>query len=1148
VRDGRELYVIDDHDRMPPFFMTVVSSSDHWLFVSSTGGLTAGREHAALALFPYETVDKLHDSITHTGPVTLIRVDADGAIWQPFGRGDAGTPVSRRLAKHVLGASVTFEETAPALGLEILSTWETSDRFGLVRRVRLTNTGDRPRRVSILDGIRNVLPTGIPLALQQGFSVLADAYKTSELDVESGLGVFALTAAISDQALPQESLFCATVWSRGLPASCATLDPDAVAAFRAGAPLPVAHELHGRKGAYLVTATVELAPGASQEWVLVAEVNQSQREVVSLLEALSVEDSKLRAALDADVAAGVAELEVIVGKADGFQAGADRMMTAHHACNVLFNVMRGGAFERGYDVRLDDFRAFLTERNRPVADRHEVRGTWADLPAAVSLPRLLAHVEALDDAALSRLALEYLPLGFSRRHGDPSRPWNQFSIQVRGPGGARRLGYEGNWRDIFQNWEALCVSYPVYLPSVIAKFVNASTTDGFNPYRIGRGGIDWEVPDPRDPWAHIGYWGDHQIAYLLRLLEWCERFFPGKLTGLLSRACFSYADVPYRLRPYDQIAADPRHTIDFDEARAAAARTRAAAIGADGRLLVDRAGAIVHVTLAEKLLVTMLAKLSAFIPGAGLWLFTQRPEWNDANNALVGHAASLVTLFHLRRFQQHCAALFGSFGGGSVAISGAVASWFAEVHDILAAATPLLDRPEVDERDRRRFVDDLGRAFERYRVRVAEEGLGEARPVDPGALASLCATSLRFIDHTLAGARREDGLYDAYVRLEIAPDRIHAHRLAPMLEGQVAAIASGRLAAREVRQVLGALRDGPLYRADQNSYLLYPAKRLPRYLARNKIPPARVRDGRLVQALAQAPDVDLIVRDARGDYRFDPKLGNAEDLAARLEALRAHPQLGPLVALDAERARVLEAYEATFRHAQFTGRSGTMYAYEGLGCIYWHMVSKLLLAVGERALDVLDDPAVPVALRQDLLAAYEDVRAGLSFNKTPAEYGAFPMDAYSHTPPWGGAQQPGMTGQVKEGVLVRFAELGVRIEGGCVRFDPRLLAASEFCQVPTSLRHVRSDGTLATLPLAPGELGFSYCQVPIVYRLADRPWLTVFRGDGPEAEAEALGPVRTLPPTLSAELFERRGNIARIVVEVDRAALRAGSRPAGRLV
>ena len=41
----------------------------------------------------------------------------------------------------------------------------------------------------------------------------------------------------------------------------------------------------------------------------------------------------------------------------------------------------------------------------------------------------------------------------------------------------------------------------------------------------------------------------------------------------------------------------------------------------------------------------------------------------------------------------------------------------------------------------------------------------------------------------------------------------------------------------------------------------------------------------------------------------------------------------------------MESFEELFGHRQFTGRSGTFFAYEGLGSIYWHMVSKLGLAV-----------------------------------------------------------------------------------------------------------------------------------------------------------------------------------------------------------
>jgi hypothetical protein len=73
-------------------------------------------------------------------------------------------------------------------------------------------------------------------------------------------------------------------------------------------------------------------------------------------------------------------------------------------------------------------------------------------------------------------------------------------------------------------------------------------------------------------------------------------------------------------------------------------------IGVDGALLRDKNIFIYKVNFIEKILATVLAKISNFIPEAGIWMNTQRPEWNDANNALVGNGVSMVTLYYLRRF------------------------------------------------------------------------------------------------------------------------------------------------------------------------------------------------------------------------------------------------------------------------------------------------------------------------------------------------------------------------------------------------------------------------------------------------------------------------------------------------------------------
>ncbi len=74
VLNGREMFRISDYDQLPPFLMSIVSDSDHWMYLSSTGGLTAGRVNESGALFPYVTDDKLHQCFPFTGPHTLVRL------------------------------------------------------------------------------------------------------------------------------------------------------------------------------------------------------------------------------------------------------------------------------------------------------------------------------------------------------------------------------------------------------------------------------------------------------------------------------------------------------------------------------------------------------------------------------------------------------------------------------------------------------------------------------------------------------------------------------------------------------------------------------------------------------------------------------------------------------------------------------------------------------------------------------------------------------------------------------------------------------------------------------------------------------------------------------------------------------------------
>src|SRR4030042_881145 len=83
---GEQYYRIQNYDRMDPFFMSIVSSSDHWLFISSTGGLTCGRRNADSALFPYDTDDKIAASSGETGHKAVLKVTKGRrtSLWEPF--------------------------------------------------------------------------------------------------------------------------------------------------------------------------------------------------------------------------------------------------------------------------------------------------------------------------------------------------------------------------------------------------------------------------------------------------------------------------------------------------------------------------------------------------------------------------------------------------------------------------------------------------------------------------------------------------------------------------------------------------------------------------------------------------------------------------------------------------------------------------------------------------------------------------------------------------------------------------------------------------------------------------------------------------------------------------------------------------------
>jgi hypothetical protein len=389
-------------------------------------------------------------------------------------------------------------------------------------------------------------------------------------------------------------------------------------------------------------------------------------------------------------------------------------------------------------------------------------------------------------------------------------------------------------------------------------------------------------------------------------------------------------------------------------------------------------------------------------------------------------------------------------------------------------------------------------------------------------LAAFVDVALEHLEHSIKANKREDGLYHAYNLMTVqANGGIDITELPEMLEGQVAVLSSGLLNSAESLDVLDALKASELFREDQYSYVLYPNKSLPRFLDKNNIDPEAVAGSELLAQLVNDLNTDIVTEDCMGGFHFNGNHNNVNSLRAALTALP--DRYDSLV--ESEQKKIEAIYEGIFNHKSFTGRSGTFFGYEGLGSIYWHMVSKLRLAVFEVTEAAVDQVVSPDIVGQ-LFNHYFEINAGIGAHKSPELYGAFPTDPYSHTPGGKGAQQPGMTGQVKEDLLCRFGELGVRVTAGQLHFDRALMHHEEFLTEAASFDYVDVKQRWQTIDLAADSLAYTVCQVPVIHKRGDKPEIEIKMADGRTERIEGL----VLNRALSSKIFQRSNEVTQLTI------------------
>ena len=188
------------------------------------------------------------------------------------------------------------------------------------------------------------------------------------------------------------------------------------------------------------------------------------------------------------------------------------------------------------------------------------------------------------------------------------------------------------------------------------------------------------------------------------------------------------------------------------------------------------------------------------------------------------------------------------------------------------------------------------------------------------------------------------------------------------------------------------------------------------------------------------------------------------------------------------------------------------------------------MEVINKAIENKDDESVIDAL----VNHFDEIGAGIGIHKSPEVYGAFPTDPYSHTPFGKGAQQPGMTGQVKEDVLTRIGELGVKMNDGKLQFQPSFLKKEEFLSKDTEVTFMMVDGSQKVMNLEKDSLAFTTCQVPVIYKINTTSKIVLNYKNGATKTFETL----ELNKEESKKIFDRTNEITSVEVYLNATILR----------
>lgn len=660
-----DTFIIEDYDKLPAFSsflpgLAGIKGIPLWVYYTNRGqGINSfGIHNKSNAIMEFNPANTAYENTAIKGFRTFIK--CNGTFFEPFFSPDKNAKRTLYIRKN----SFTIEEVNHKYGLKVSIKYYVlpNDNFGaLVRSVQVANIGEATKKLEILDGMPKIIPYGIQNGAYKEMSNLLKSW-TDLKNIENNIPYYTMRASSDDSAEVSEIeggyFYLSIGKEQVLPV---IYDPEVIFDYDTSLINPITFMEENLDGVLgkpqcfankvpcgFTATTASLTPVEVYKFTTMVGFIQNPDQINDRIQEVCSTEYLLMKEKQADSI--VKELT-----SDVKTCTAVPMFDQYVEQCYLDNFLRGGypfVFNKG--------------ENKSVV-----------------------HL-------------------FSRKHGDPERDYNFFSIA-----GEYYSQGNGNFRDVSQNRRNDVFFKKDMEDFNVKTFYNLIQIDGYNPLEVrpstfnvkdeykdqvfklidenAKGDVEKlakvvsksftpgqiancialnhiEILCDEDTFlSNIlelcnqnieagfgeGYWSDHW-DYNLDLIESYLSIYPDKLKDLL------FEDDSYRY--YDSACiVYPRrekYVIHKNQVRQYGAQehdkekmSRKGFNSSGTNWLKTKAGDMAHTTLMVKLISLALNKFSSLDPyGMGVEMEGGKPGWNDAMNGLPGiFGSGMPETFELKR-------------------------------------------------------------------------------------------------------------------------------------------------------------------------------------------------------------------------------------------------------------------------------------------------------------------------------------------------------------------------------------------------------------------------------------------------------------------------------------------------------------------